>query len=108
MQGGLYNVLTWLIVGLAGGSLAALALTGRTRGFGLLRNLLLGVSGALVGGALFTLFDLLPSLDRIAISARDLLSAFAGSLVVFFAHWLWQKFRPAANSAAFDQQPPQP
>jgi uncharacterized membrane protein YeaQ/YmgE (transglycosylase-associated protein family) len=94
MAVGLYNVVTWLLVGLAGGSLAALALTGRTRGFGLFRNLLLGVSGALVGGAVFALFNLLPNLDKISISARDLLAAFLGSLVVFLVHWTWQKFRP--------------
>jgi uncharacterized membrane protein YeaQ/YmgE (transglycosylase-associated protein family) len=93
MAVGLYNVVTWLLVGLAGGSLAALALTRRTRGFGILRNLLLGVSGALVGGVAFALFNLMPNLDKISISARDLLAAFLGSLVVFFIHWLWQKFR---------------
>jgi uncharacterized membrane protein YeaQ/YmgE (transglycosylase-associated protein family) len=94
MAVGLYNVVTWLLVGLAGGSLAALALTGRTRGFGVFRNLLLGVSGALVGGAVFALFNLLPNLDKISISARDLLAAFLGSLLVFIIHWAWQKFRP--------------
>ena len=96
MAVGFYNVLTWLIVGLAGGSLAALALTGRMRGFGVLRNLALGVTGALVGGVVFTLFALFPNLDRISISVRDLLAAFLGSLVVFLLHWVWQRFRPAA------------
>lgn len=95
MAVGVYNVLTWLIVGLAGGSLAALALTGRMRGFGVMRNLALGVTGALVGGGVFTLFSLFPNLDLITISARDLLAAFLGSLIVFFLHWVWQRFRPA-------------
>lgn len=90
---GVYNVLTWLLVGLAGGSLAALALTGRTRGFGVVRNLLLGACGALVGGGVFAVFDLFPNLDKIAISARDLLAAVLGSLVVFLLHWVWQKTR---------------
>ena len=107
MAVGVYNVLTWLIVGLAGGSLAALALTGRMRGFGVMRNLLLGVIGALVGGGVFTLFSLFPNLDRITISARDLLAAFLGSLVVFFLHWLWQRLRPAAPvEAGSDSAPP--
>ena len=100
MAVGVYNVLTWLIVGLAGGSLAALALTGRMRGFGVLRNLALGATGALVGGGVFTLFRLFPNLDLITISARDLLAAFLGSLVVFFLHWVWQRFRPAAPADA--------
>jgi uncharacterized membrane protein YeaQ/YmgE (transglycosylase-associated protein family) len=107
MSVGVYNVLTWLIVGLAGGSLAALALTMRTRGFGLLRNLLLGVTGALVGGGAFAIFDLFPNLDKITISARDLLAAFLGSLVVFVIHWLWQKFGASKDSAASSSnQPP--
>ncbi|MBX9758304.1 MAG: GlsB/YeaQ/YmgE family stress response membrane protein [Beijerinckiaceae bacterium] len=94
MAVGFYNVLTWLLVGMAGGSLAALALTRNAWGFGLFRNLLLGVSGALVGGVCFSLFNLFPNLDRISISLRDLLAAFLGSLVVFFGHWAWQKLRP--------------
>ena len=106
MAVGFYNVLTWLIVGLAGGSLAALALTMRTRGFGVLRNLLLGVTGALVGGAVFSVFNLFPNLDKITLSARDLLAAFLGSLVVFFIHWLWQKFGPSREAAAADTQTP--
>ncbi|MDP2357629.1 MAG: GlsB/YeaQ/YmgE family stress response membrane protein [Beijerinckiaceae bacterium] len=106
MSVGIYNVLTWLLVGLAGGSIAALALTARTRGFGLLRNLILGVTGALVGGAAFAMFNLFPNLDRIAISARDLLAAVLGSLVVYFLHWVWQKRRCAQPLAAAQELPP--
>ncbi len=98
MPVGVYNVVTWLIVGLAGGTLAALALTMSARGFGIFRNLLLGVSGALVGGAVFTLFNLFPNLDRITISARDVLAAFLGSLVVFLVHWVWRKYKPSPAS----------
>ncbi len=106
MSVGVYNVLTWLLVGLAGGSLAALALTARTRGFGVLRNLMLGVTGALVGGGAFAMFNLFPNLDKIAISARDLLAAVLGSLVVYFLHWVWLKFRPASPAAAVQAPPP--
>jgi uncharacterized membrane protein YeaQ/YmgE (transglycosylase-associated protein family) len=72
----------------------------------LLRNLLLGVTGAVVGGGAFAIFDLFPNLDKITISARDLLAAFLGSLAVFFIHWLWQKFAAAKEPAAADDQPP--
>ena len=106
MSVGIYNVLTWLLVGLAGGSLAALALTARTRGFGVLRNLMLGVTGALVGGGAFAMFNLFPHLDKIAISARDLLAAVLGSRVVYFLHWVWLKFRPASPAAAVQEPPP--
>lgn len=108
MPASVYSVLTWLIVGLAGGSLAALALTMRTRGFGVFRNLLLGVTGALVGGGVFAAFNLFPGLDKITISMRDVFAAFLGSLVVFVVHWLWQKFGSRQGVADADGQPPPP
>jgi len=106
MSVGIYNVLTWLLVGLAGGSLAALALTARTRGFGLMRNLMLGVIGALVGGGAFAMFNLFPNLDKISISARDLLAAVLGSLVVYCLLWVWQKLRSAPPAPAMQEPPP--
>lgn len=106
MSVGVYNVLTWLIVGLAGGSLAALALTARARGFGLVRNLMLGVIGALVGGGAFAMFNLFPNLDKVAISARDLLAAVLGSLVVYCLHWIWQKLHPPPSVVATQEPLP--
>ena len=58
-------------------------------GIGLLTNIGLGCAGAVVGGALFTAFKLLPGLDAIVISLRDVVAAFIGSLVVLAAVWLW-------------------
>ena len=60
------QVIVWLVVGLLGGSLAGLVITWERGGFGHLRNLGLGLSGAVVGGLLFRLFGLFPNLDRIA------------------------------------------
>jgi uncharacterized membrane protein YeaQ/YmgE (transglycosylase-associated protein family) len=87
------QVATWLVIGLLGGSLAALVVRGERRGFGNLMNLVLGCAGAIVGGALFRLLRILPELDRISISLRDLLSAFLGSLLVLAAVWLWRRSR---------------
>ena len=67
---------------------------------------MLGVTGALVGGGAFAMFNLFPNLDKIAISARDLLAAVLGSLVVYFLHWVWLKFRPASPAAAVQEPPP--
>jgi uncharacterized membrane protein YeaQ/YmgE (transglycosylase-associated protein family) len=89
--------IVWLVVGLLGGSLAGLVTTWERGGFGHLRNLGLGLSGAMVGGLLFRLFELLPRLDSIAISLRDIVAAFLGSLIVLAALWLWQRFKRSAR-----------
>jgi drug/metabolite transporter superfamily protein YnfA len=44
-----------------------------------------------VGGLLFRLFGILPALDGIAISLRDVVAAFGGSLIVLAALWLWNR-----------------
>ena len=49
----LAQAIVWIIVGLLGGSLAALMITRERKGFGILRNLGIGLVGALVGGQLF-------------------------------------------------------
>jgi uncharacterized membrane protein YeaQ/YmgE (transglycosylase-associated protein family) len=84
--------ITWLIVGLLGGSAAAMVVKRQRKGFGLGLNLALGVLGAVVGGALFRLFKIFPNLDQIAVSLRDLLAAFLGSLLVLAAVWAWQYY----------------
>jgi uncharacterized membrane protein YeaQ/YmgE (transglycosylase-associated protein family) len=85
--------IVWIVVGLLGGSLAGLIITWDREGFGMLRNLAIGLAGALVGGLLFRLFGLLPQLDRIAISLRDVVAAVIGSLLVLAACWLWQRYQ---------------
>lgn len=90
------QVVTWLIVGLIGGSLAGFATTFDRRGHGIVRNLLVGLVGALVGGFLVRLLGLWPSLEGVSISARDVVAAFLGSLIVLVALWLWQRARGPA------------
>jgi uncharacterized membrane protein YeaQ/YmgE (transglycosylase-associated protein family) len=81
------QIIVWGIVGLLGGSLAGLLAKGEKRGFGIWKNLGLGLAGALVGG-------LLPSLEGITISLRDVVSAFFGSILVLVG--LWVKGRAAS------------
>jgi uncharacterized membrane protein YeaQ/YmgE (transglycosylase-associated protein family) len=85
----LANLVTWIVVGLIGGTLAGRLVTWQRSGFGLFSNLALGCVGAIVGGALFELLNLLPSLDKVSISARDLLAAFLGSILVLTLRWAW-------------------
>jgi uncharacterized membrane protein YeaQ/YmgE (transglycosylase-associated protein family) len=92
----LIQLTTWLVVGLLGGSAAAMVVKRERRGFGLAVNLALGSLGAIVGGLLFRLFSILPTLDSISVSVRDLLSAFFGSLLVLATLWVWQRYARAS------------
>jgi uncharacterized membrane protein YeaQ/YmgE (transglycosylase-associated protein family) len=83
--------IVWIIIGLLGGSLAGLLITRQRKGFGHLRNLGVGLAGALVGGLVFRMLGLFPGLDKIAISLRDIVAAVVGSLIVLTALWLWQR-----------------
>jgi len=89
------RIVVWVIVGLIGGSLAGLIIKRETKGFGVLRNLGLGLVGALVGGFLFRLLRLLPELDKVMISLRDVVAAVVGSLIVLAALWIWHRWRRA-------------
>jgi uncharacterized membrane protein YeaQ/YmgE (transglycosylase-associated protein family) len=87
------QLIVWAIVGLLGGSVAGMMMTWGKEGYGVVRNLGLGLAGALVGGFLFRLFGILPNLDKISFSFRDVVAAFAGSLIVLLGLWIWQQFK---------------
>lgn len=89
------EVIVWIIVGLIGGSLASRIVTWDRSGFGRVRDLGLGMAGALIGGLLFKIFGWLPALDRITVSLRNIVAAVIGSLILLLAIWLWQRFKPA-------------
>ncbi len=92
MQFTLAQFVTWLIVGLLGGTAAGIVVVRQRRGFGFVTNLVLGIAGAIVGGLVFRIFSLFPNLDAVSISLRDLLAAFLGSLLVLAVVWLWQRY----------------
>jgi uncharacterized membrane protein YeaQ/YmgE (transglycosylase-associated protein family) len=85
--------IVWIVVGLLGGSLAGLLIRWDRKGFGVVRNLGLGLVGAFVGGLLFRTFGLFPGLDKMAISLRDIVAAIIGSLLVLTALWLLRRSR---------------
>ena len=87
------QLIVWIIVGLIAGSLVGRVITWDREGLGVVRNIGLGLAGALIGGLLFRLFGWFPSLDKIAISLRDIVAAVIGSLIVLLAIWLWRRFQ---------------
>lgn len=94
MEIGLPHLIDWIIVGILAGALTGTIATGDRRGFGIFRNLGLGMTGALLGGILFRAFGLFPNLDKFAVSMRDLISALIGSLVILLILWAWRRYRP--------------
>jgi uncharacterized membrane protein YeaQ/YmgE (transglycosylase-associated protein family) len=89
----LAQMIVWIAVGLIGGGLASRLITWDREGFGTFRNLGLGLVGALIGGLLFRTFNLLPGLDKISISLRDVVAAVTGSLILLAAIWLVRRYR---------------
>jgi uncharacterized membrane protein YeaQ/YmgE (transglycosylase-associated protein family) len=87
------QLIVWIVVGLLGGSLSGFLITWERKGFGLFRNLAVGLAGALVGGLIFRLLGPLPGLDKYAISLRDVVAAVVGSMLVLIAFWFWQRSR---------------
>lgn len=87
----LAQLVVWLIVRLIGGTLAGMLVKRERVGFGFWTNLGIGLVGALVGGLLFRAVDLLPGLDQVAISLRDVVAAFVGSLLFLLGWWLWHQ-----------------
>ena len=87
------QIIVWLIVGLIGGTLVGALVRGQREGFGWWTNLGIGLVGALVGGLLFRVFNILPSLDAISISLRDVTSAVLGSILFLAGLWGWHKYR---------------
>ncbi|HXI06016.1 MAG: GlsB/YeaQ/YmgE family stress response membrane protein [Bradyrhizobium sp.] len=85
------QMIVWIVIGLIGGGLASRLITWDREGFGSFRNLGLGLVGALVGGLLFRWLDLLPGLDKISVSLRDIVAAVLGSLLVLVAIWLYRR-----------------
>ena len=87
------SMIFWLIIRVLAGSLAGTVVTGKWGGLGRWCGLGVGLVGALIGGLIFGLFNILPGLDSISISLRDIVSAFVGVLVFLLILWIIQKVR---------------
>jgi len=81
----LHQLILWSVVGLVGGGFIGSPLTRQCGALDVVRNLALGFAGAVIGGWLFGLFDLLPAVSKVAVFARDVAAAVIGSLTVVMA-----------------------
>lgn len=76
------EMVVWGIVGLLAGSLAGLIVQRKKEGFGWVTNLVYGLIGAFIGGALFDKLDIKLGLSKITIDLNLVAAAFCGSLIV--------------------------
>ncbi len=84
----LAELVVWVVVGILAGSLTGTVVTGKWAGLGRWTTLGVGLVGALIGGVIFSLFGIWPGLDAISISLRDIVAAFAGSLIFLLLLWV--------------------
>ena len=55
-------------------------------------QLIVWIVVGLIGGYLFRWLDLLPGLDKVSVSLRDIVAAVAGSLLVLAAIWIYRRY----------------
>jgi len=79
----LSEIIVWLVVGGLVGTLIGRLVTRQKAGFGVWKNLGVGLVGALIGGVIFKVFKIELFKD-IAISVHDIVAAVIGS-VIFLA-----------------------
>ena len=91
------QVLVWLVIGALAGSLAGLVVKRSRTGFGRRGNLVVGLFGALIGGALFELFGVDLGLGQVAVSLEDLVAAFVGALLFLVVVWFIRRRGPSGG-----------
>lgn len=93
------DVIVWLILGALAGTLVGATVKGTKHGFGIWKNLGVGLLGALVGGLVFRLLKIDFGLGQIAVTANDVLAALLGSFAVLGVIAGVRRKRPKPPSA---------
>lgn len=76
------TVLSWVIVGALSGSIVGYVLKGRKSGYGLWKNLAIGLVGAVIGWFIFLyLLKLDFGLREIKVTAADLVAGIVGAFI---------------------------
>ncbi|MGE0707080.1 MAG: GlsB/YeaQ/YmgE family stress response membrane protein [Planctomycetota bacterium] len=83
----------WAVIGLLAGSFAGLIVTRTKEGFGPFLNLVFGLLGAFVGGALFDLLKIDFRLGTLTLDLNKLAAACVGAVIVVLGATLLHKQR---------------
>lgn len=92
----LAEFIVWIVIGLIAGTLAGRLATWDRQGFGMWRNLAIGLVGAVIGGFVLRLFGWFDGLAAVSVSLRDIVDALIGSLIVLGGLWIWRRTKGAA------------
>ncbi len=91
--------IVWAITGALAGSVAGALATRTKEGFGWLKNLGLGMCGAVVGGLLINLLKIDLGLGSLTFELEDLIAALVCSLVLLVTVWLVRRRRATKQAA---------
>lgn len=89
----LSEAVVWIVMGLLAGSVAGAIVTREKKGFGLVVNLVFGLIGAFIGGALFDALDIDVGLGKLTIDLNRLVAAIVGAVIVVFGATFLHKQR---------------
>src|SRR5258708_21169140 len=78
------QIIVWIIVGGFAGTFAGRAVTLKKAGLGRWMNLLIGMAGAVIGGALFRLLRIDFGLGGLKVTFEDFLAALLASMLSIF------------------------
>ena len=95
-----FAIIGWLIGGALAGSFVGLIVKRKKEGFGRFLNLAIGLAGGVIGGVIFETFNLTPMLKEFRVSARDIIGAIAGSLVLLGLVAIVRRFTRKKNTDA--------
>ncbi len=76
------QLIVWLVIGGIAGFIVGLIVKGKKKGFGFFTNLLIGMTGAVVGGFIFDLLDIRLGFGRLVLSIDDLIATIAGAFIL--------------------------
>ena len=76
------QLIVWIIIGALAGTLATMLFARKRSRLTDLSNLILGLLGALLGGALFNALNIRLGLPMLTFSGDDLVAAFVGSVLL--------------------------
>lgn len=77
------QIIVWVVIGLAAGTLVGRLFTRRKGGFGWIGNLIVGLIGAIIGGFLFTLLPIEIG-GQLTFTLEDVIASIVGAIIFVF------------------------
>ena len=90
------ELVVWLIVGALAGNVAGAIARRKKAGYGKMKNMLIGLAGAVIGGVVVNVFKIDFGLGEMRVTFEELLFALLGSLVLIFSLWIIGKKKARA------------